>query len=112
MTESLKIDAFGDCSNPDCDQPLPWDMAAVGLTPETICCSPDCARKALDTLDESPSTVTLHDPQGHGDRPAGIDEDTVDVIWTVQDGDVLEGIRRVEELYAGEFRITDGETDE
>ena len=113
MTESLKIDAFGDCSNPDCDQPMPWDMAAVGLTPETVCCSPDCARKALHTLDESPETATLHDPQGAVDRESiGVDEDAIDIVWSVGDGDIDAAIRQVESLYPGEFRITDGDTDE
>lgn len=110
-TGDVSVDRFGGCVRTDCAEPCPWDMAAVVFDGETVCCSPTCARAVLDELTETPTIVTLHDPQGAADRTkVGLGADVVDIWRETEDSDdVRRAIDELEDLYPGAFRIGEGE---
>jgi hypothetical protein len=87
MTESnndgVPIDAFGgNCHRSDCTQPTPWDMSAIIINREHSYCSPECARAAF-TEDASISSVAIHDPQYHMERPDGWPDGSVGWLMEV-----------------------------
>ena len=108
---TVSPDAFGECAREGCHEPCPWDMAAVVFDAETVCCSPACARKVLKRLEQPPSVVTYHDPQGNRDHEAlGVDRDHVDVIRDVRSfATARHVIGNIEELHQAPFRLEGGD---
>ncbi len=109
MTENVGIPmrAFDHtCHRDTCEEPLPWDMAAVAINQTNVYCSPDCARAAFNGITDY-DTVTLHDPQHHAGRPDGVRDDAVDIGREVVDReDAKAAISACEDWYPGAFRPT------
>jgi hypothetical protein len=96
------------CTNTNCDEPTPWDMAAVMLDDEWFC-SPACAREYLNESDATPSTVTLHDPQfvaSRAEMPASVDDADVDIQRRVTDrDDAFSAIDELVSMFSAPFRV-------
>lgn len=94
------------CANDACDHPTPWDMEAVVFN-DTWYCSPDCARTALDSPDESPQKIRLHDPQFVIPRDAMPPEVASDDVYIERRVLGLKDARRavdeIEEMFPSEF---------
>lgn len=103
----VPVEAFADtCHRDRCGEPLPWDMAAIAINQTNIYCSPGCALRELDTINEL-ETVTLHDPQGHTDKPEGVDSSHVDFGRMVTGRDDAENaIVGCLKKMGGPFRVT------
>lgn len=107
MTMGDIADVFGGCSRERCDEPCPWDMAAIIFDHETVCCSPACAEVVLEGLDTPPKTVSLHDPQftvDRGDLPNVDDDDTVLHYSTETFDDAESAITDAADLHTPRFR--------
>jgi len=104
MPEQLPDD--GTCAAPDCDEPTPWDMAAI-IVGEAWYCSPECAGGHLNRHG-APAQVTLHDPQFAADRAElpHVADDAVDIsrrVTSLDDADTA--IAQATDLYPGTFRV-------
>lgn len=98
------------CSAPDCEEPTPWDMAAL-IVDGAWYCSPACAIEGVATADTAPETVTLHDPQYTADRAAlpAVSTEAVNISRAVEDRAAAdEAIRDASELYGAAFRLEGG----
>lgn len=96
------------CPVDGCDEPTPWDMAAVNFDGQYFC-SPECARSHLDGMERAPSDMTLHDPQFHTDRDAfpDVPDDAVDIHRSVTGrDDARTAIDEIAEMHPGEFRVS------
>lgn len=108
-------DAFGDCARSGCDEPCPWDMAAVMLGEETVCCSPACADPVLEGMYAPPEMVALHDPQGAADRDdlPNVADDASDIYRPVSSReDATVALGEIEAMYPGPFRVKPEERDD
>lgn len=103
----IPVKAFADtCHHQECTEPLPWDMAAVAINQTHVYCSPECATQALPQHDDV-DTVTLHDPQGHADRPDNVSMECVDIGRDVRNrGDATRAFAAFREWHTGPFRVT------
>lgn len=104
----VPVEAFGACARDHCENPCPWDMAAIVFDGETVCCSPHCAEVVLEGRDATPSVVTYHDPQAAADREAlGLGGDVVDIYREVDSKTEAEAaIREISELHPNRFRMS------
>lgn len=109
MSNSVPVTAFGDCARDGCDEPCPWDMSAIVFDDETVCCSPDCALTVLEGVEETPETVTLHDPQFVVDRDRlGVGGDVVDFVHEIGEmPEAEEAIREAAMLHEPRFRVSE-----
>jgi len=102
-----RIPDSGTCSAPDCEEPTPWDMAAL-IVGDAWYCSPACAIEGVAAADTAPETVTLHDPQYTADRAAlpAVSTEAVNITRAV-DGRAAadEAIRDASDLYGAAFRL-------
>lgn len=96
----------GTCSHDDCDEPTPWDMAAI-IVGDGWYCSPTCAIEGVAAADSAPETVTLHDPQYTADRSSmpGVSAEAVNISRPVAGrAEADEAIRTASEVYDAPFR--------
>ncbi len=84
VEDTAPYERFGECAANECEERCPWDMSAIILNDDLVCCSPDCARDVLDWI--RPEKVTLHDPQYHTDRNGlGVSEEEIQIESRVED---------------------------
>jgi len=97
----------GTCSHDDCEEPTPWDMAAL-IVGDAWYCSPECAIEGVAAAETTPDSVTLHDPQFTADRSSmpGVSAEAVNITRSVSGRvDADEAIRSASELHAAPFRL-------
>jgi hypothetical protein len=97
----------GTCAHDDCEEPTPWDMAAI-IVGDAWYCSPECAIEGVAAAESPPKTVTLHDPQYTADRDElpGVSAEAVNITRPVSGRvDADEAIRTASEVYGGKFRL-------
>jgi len=105
MTDRIPDD--GTCAHDDCEEPTPWDMAAL-IVGDAWYCSPACAIEGVAAADTAPETVTLHDPQYTADREQlpGVSAEAVNIsrrVTGLDDADLA--IAQATELVPGTFRV-------
>lgn len=103
----------GKCAIEHCDEPTALDWAQFRFNGRAFC-SPDCARKGLEQMDEVPTTITFLDPQGVAYRSAfsGVEPEDPTMMRSVRDvEDARAAIAEIEEQFPGKFRpsLSDGE---
>lgn len=100
--------AGSDCGNGDCDAPMPWDMAQIGLVEDSYC-SPRCALEALDGKAAFHGRVWLHDPQFRVPRdqfPDNITKKDVDISRHAESVDAARDVvEELSDMFRGEFRV-------
>jgi hypothetical protein len=107
------IPTSSECARRACEEWTEWDWVSIVFDAKWFC-SPDCAREHLQEMDRIPTKITLHEPQGHLDRDPlpGVDRDDVDLIAVVDPRTketAFDLIDDIEEMYPGEFRVTEVE---